>query len=65
MVAQNMLRMFDVKKGLFRKKPGFDDISDVTKCLQQIELPDFLHMCAVFCATISYTYHMGTTDFKS
>ena len=39
MVAQNMLRMYDVKKGLFRKKSGFDDSFDVNKCLQQIEIP--------------------------
>ena len=42
--AQNMLRTFDVK---FPKKIfGFDDSFDITKCLQQIEIPDLLHMCA-------------------
>ena len=29
-----------------RKKIGFDDSFDVTKCLQQIEMPDLLHVCA-------------------
>ena len=47
MVAQNMLRMYDVKKVFFRKKKiGFDDSFDVTKCLQQLEMPDLLHICA-------------------
>ena len=27
-----------------KKKIGFDDSFDVTKCLQQIEVPDLLHM---------------------
>mgnify|MGYP001340440822 CR=1 FL=1 len=31
---------------LFREKKGFDDSFDVTKCLQQIEMPDLLHVCA-------------------
>ena len=57
MVAQNMLRMYDVKKGLFReKKIGFDDSFDATKCLQQIEIPDLLHMCA-HCSELSSEYH--------
>ena len=30
----------------FPKKIGFDDSFDVTKCLQQIEMPDLLHVCA-------------------
>ena len=34
------------KKGLFPKKIGFDDSFDLTKCLQQIEMPDLLHLCA-------------------
>ena len=34
------------KQGLFpRKKIEFDGSFDVTKCLQQIEMPDLLHMC--------------------
>ena len=28
------------------KKIGFDDSFDVTKCLQQIEMPDLLHVSA-------------------
>ena len=28
-----------------RKKIGLDDSFDVTKCLQQIEIPDLLHVC--------------------
>ena len=28
------------------KKIGFDDIFDVTKCLQQIGMADLLHVCA-------------------
>ena len=35
------------KQGLFPKKNiGFDDSFDVTKCLQQIEQHDLLHVCA-------------------
>ena len=30
----------------FPKKMGFDDSYDVTKRLQQIKIPDLLHMCA-------------------
>ena len=44
MVAQDMLRKYEV--GLFREKNGFDDSFDVNKCLQQIEIPDLLLMCA-------------------
>ena len=32
--------------GLVLKKIRFDDSFDVTKCLQQIEIPRLLHMCA-------------------
>ena len=28
-----------------RKNVGFDDSFDVTKCLQQIEIPDLINMC--------------------
>ena len=45
MVAHFTLRTYDVNK-VFKKKPGFDDSFDVTKCLQQIEVPDLLHVCA-------------------
>ena len=31
-----------------RKKIGFDDSLDVTKCLLQIEIFDLLHMCALW-----------------
>ena len=35
------------KQGLFpKKKLGFNDSFDVTKCLQQIEMPDLLHVYA-------------------
>ena len=37
---------YDVNKAFFRKKIEFDDNFDVTKCLQQIEMPDLLHVCA-------------------
>ena len=42
MVAHFTLRTYDVNKGLFE----FDDSFDVIKCLQQIEMPDLLHVCA-------------------
>ena len=45
MGAQNMVRMYD-EKGFFRKQIGVDDSFDVAKCLQQIEIPDLLHVCA-------------------
>ena len=35
------------KQGLFSKtKIEFNDSFDVTKCLEQIEKPDLLHVCA-------------------
>ena len=34
------------KQGLFPKKKEFYDSFDVTKCLQQIEMHDLLHMSA-------------------
>ena len=47
MVAQHMLRTHDVKSVFFeRKKMEFDESFDVTKCLQQIEIPDIWHTCA-------------------
>ena len=40
------LRTYDVNKVFFsEKKIGFDDSFDVTNCLQQIEMPDLLHVC--------------------
>ena len=46
MVANFTLRTYDVNKFFFRKKIEFDDSFDVTKFLQQIEMPDLLHVCA-------------------
>ena len=46
MVAQNMLRTYVVKYLFSEKKIGFDDSFDLTQCLQQIEIPDLLQMCA-------------------
>ena len=42
MVAHFTLRTYDVNKVCFRKKIEIDDSFDVTKCLQQIELPDLI-----------------------
>ena len=44
MVANFTLRTYDANKVFFRKKIGFDDSFDVNKCLQQIEMPDILHV---------------------
>ena len=45
MAAQNTLRTYDVKTGIFReKKIEFDPSFDVTKCLHQIEIPDLLYV---------------------
>ena len=46
MVAENMLRTYDVKEIFSEKKIGFYDSFDVTKCHQQIEMPDLLYVCA-------------------
>ena len=46
MIAHFMLRTYDENKVFFDKKIEFDDSFDVTKCLQQIEMPDLLHLCA-------------------
>ena len=43
MVAHFTLRTYDVNKVFFREKNRFDDSFDVTKCLQQIEMPDLFH----------------------
>ena len=48
MVAQNKLRMYDVKY-VFSEEITSDLTTlsiDVTICLQQIEMPDLIHMCA-------------------
>ena len=44
MVPHFTLRTYVVNKVFLRKKIGFDDSFDVVKCLQQIEIPDLLHM---------------------
>ena len=46
MVAQNTFRTHDVNNCIFRKKIVFDHSFDATKCLDQIEIPDLLNMCA-------------------
>ena len=46
MVAQNMLHVYEVKQVFSEKKEiGSDDYVDVTKRIQQIEIPNLLHMC--------------------
>ena len=46
MAAQHMLRTYDTKLVISKKKVRFDDPFDVTKCLQQIEMLNVLHICA-------------------
>ena len=47
MVTHFTLRTNDENKVFFpRKKIGFDDSFDVTKCLQRIKKPDLLYVCA-------------------
>ena len=46
MVAQNMLRTYEVIKYVYSEKIEFDDFFKVIKCLQHIKIPDLLHMCA-------------------
>ena len=41
MVAQGMLRTYEVKVVLSETNFGFDDSFEVFKCLQQIEIPDY------------------------
>ena len=60
MVAHFTLRTYDVNKAFFRKKIGFDDSFDVTKCRQQIEMPDLLHSER---ATIYYKNHAMNSTF--
>ena len=43
MIILNMLRTYEI---FSKKKVGFDDSVDVTKCPQLIEIPELLHMCA-------------------
>ena len=44
-VAQNMLRTYEVKEVFSEKNTRFDDSFLISKCHQQIEIPDLLHMC--------------------
>ena len=67
MVAHFTLRTYDVNKVFFEKKSGFDDSFGVTKCLQHIENPDLVHMCAwlneqpsnIKTMEISDIFHLG------
>ena len=45
MVAHFNMGSYDVIL-VSSEKIGFDDSFYVTKCSQQIEMPDLLHMCA-------------------
>ena len=48
MVPQNMLRTYEVKYGNFREKKRFWLLFRCNlKGLQQIEIPDLIHMCAL------------------
>ena len=41
------MRTYDVKYVIFEKIIGLDDSTfDVTKCVQRIEIPEILYMCA-------------------
>ena len=44
------------------KKFGFDDSFDVTKCLQQIEMSDLLHVCAYLNEQPTNLKNMGTRE---
>ena len=46
MVAHFTLRTHEGKWVFSGKNTRFDDSFDVTKCLQQIEKPDLLNVCA-------------------
>ena len=59
MVTQNMLLTYKVKRSFSKKIFEFSDSFVISKCLQQIELNDLLHMCAP-CSklpSIIYKYH--------
>ena len=64
MLAQNMLRTYDVKQVLSEKN-GFDDSFDVTKCLQRVEISYLLHMCAPCSKLPSDISGMIITQFTS
>ena len=55
MVSQNMLSTSEVKKVISgrEKKIGINYFIDVTKCLQQIEIPYLPYMCAP-CSELPY-----------
>ena len=44
MVAQNMVRTYDLKLVISEKKIRFDDSFDVTNYLQQFEIPNLITM---------------------
>ena len=45
-IQSSLKKPWYLYKMVAQNKIGFDDFFDVTKCLQQIEMPDLLHMCA-------------------
>ena len=53
-----------IKICLFRKWMEFDDSFDVTKCLQQIEIPGLLYNCAT-CFELTYITNKGKIAFFS
>ena len=57
MVAHYTLCTYDVNKDFFRKKIGFNDSSDVTKCHKHIEMHDLLRVRIMELATIYYKNH--------
>ena len=59
MVAQNMLCTYEVKEDFSEQIPA-----DVTDCLQQIEIPDLLNMCAQ-CSEIPYNLSTMTEGDSS
>ena len=65
MVAQNMLRTYGVKYVFSEKEIGYDSSFDVTKCLEQIEMSDLLHMCAKGYEQPSNIKTLGTYGFTS
>ena len=60
MDAHYTLRTNDENRVFFEKK---SDYFDVTKCLQQIEKPDLLHVCAYSNEQPSNLKTMDNTDF--
>ena len=65
MVAQNMFCTYNKYNRSFpKKKVGFDDAIDVTKCLQQIEIRDLLNICAPCSELPSYVRLVTTVDLS-